>query len=81
MFEQRAYSKTSERKRPKDDIVVNTKKIDEPPVKKRWTMDKQIAKARSEPPAGKADHLKPNLPIPLVPSLAENAKSGKVGKG
>jgi nucleolar protein 4 len=83
-LKQHADSKTSERKRPKDDVVNNIKKSDEPPVKKRrTTTDKQIAKAKkSEPAAGEAavPKVKPANPLgALIGRKRKERKSGKKG--
>ena len=80
---QHADSKTSERKRPKDDSDVNIKKVEEPPVKKRKTMDKQKAKTKSEPP-GEADpkvKVKPANPLgALIGRKRKERKSSKKGR-
>jgi len=79
-----ADSKTSERKRFKDDSdVVNIKKPEEPPVKKRKTTDKQKAKTKSEP-SGEADpkaKVKPANPLgALIGRKRKERKSGKKGR-
>jgi nucleolar protein 4 len=77
-----ADSKTSERKLPKDDSdVVNIK---EPPVKKRKTTNKQIAKANPEPAAAEAADpkvkVKPANPLgALIGRKRKERKSGKKG--
>ena len=83
---QHADSKTSERKRPKDDSqadAVNVKKLEEPPVKKRKTTDKQKAKAKTEP-AGEVDpkvKVKPANPLgALIGRKRKERKSGKKGR-
>ena len=77
MFEQHADSKTSERKCLKDDVVV-----DEPPVKKRRTTEKQItkAKAKSEPAAGEGDRPKVKPANPLGSLIGRKRKERKSGK-
>ena len=75
-------------KRPKDDSDdVNIKKLDEPPVKKQKTTDKQKAKAKakSEPVvAGEAADpkvkVKPANPLgALIGRKRKERKSGKKG--
>ena len=85
-LKQHADSKTSERKRPKDDVVNDDiKKSDEPPVKKRKTTKKRIAKeAKSEPAAGEAADPKvkdkPANPLgALIGRKRKERKSGKKG--
>ena len=83
---QHADSKTSERKRPKDDSdVVNIKKLEEPPSKKRKTTDKQKAKAKPErsEPTEEADpkvKVKPANPLgAIIGRKRKERKSGKKG--
>ena len=76
MLKQHADSKTSERKRLKDDVDI--KQSDEPPVKKRRTTDKQIVKAKSEP-AGEAD-LKVKAANPLGALIGRKRKERKSAK-
>ena len=83
---QHANSKTSERKRLKDDSdVANVKKLEEPPIKKRKTTDKQRAKAkpeRPEPAAGEAadPKVKVKPANPLGALIGRKRKERKTGK-
>jgi len=74
-------SKTSDHKRLKDVAVVNIKKSDEPPVKKRRTTDKQIAAKTKSEPTGEADpKVKPANPLgALIGRKRKERKSGKKG--
>jgi nucleolar protein 4 len=77
-LKQHADSKTSERKRLKDDV----EKLDEPPVKKRrTTTDKKITKAKSEPVAVEAVlKIKPANPLgSLIGRKRKERKGGKKG--
>ena len=70
-LEQHADSKTSERKRFKEDVD-----LDKPPVKKRRSTDKQ---AKSEPPGESADH-KVKVANPLGALIGRKRKERKSGK-